>query len=224
VSVPTGFQSVVLRYINCDVTEDDDQHSITIDIHSSRTAYFYLDPPEIISRLQKLAESEFDRALQTLDELRGTVFHSSLGREYHREMQDVVDSMQGNLTAKHYEFVLDKLDRVEQLKTLALQEEEDYARTELFVSSVRQDMLDSQGHLGKWQLFLLTQAYENLDQGNYTSAVEWARQAKDLPRESVPQADPTLAGVLSTASLVLLGMVAIPTIFRASRCRESKND
>ena len=225
VSVPTGFQSIVPRCINCDVTEDDDQHSITIDIHSNRTAYFYLDPPESISRLQKLAESEFDKALQTLDELRGTVFHSSLGREYLREMQDVVDSMQGNLTAKHYEFVLDKLDRVERLKTLAFQEEENYARAELFVNSVRQDMLGSQGYLAKWQLVLLTHAYENLDQGNYTSAVEWARQANDVPREPAPpKADPTIAGVLSMTSLVLLGMVVVPTIFRAARRRESMND
>ena len=114
---------------------------------------------------------------------------------------------------------------MERLRSLALQEEDNRARTEVLLNSIRQDMLSSQGHLSKWQLVLLAQAYENLDQANYTSAVERARQAKDLPREPVPPAvDPALTGVLIAASLLLLGMVAIPTILRASRRRELMND
>jgi len=94
--------------------------------------------------LEELAESEFGRAVQISDELRATVFHSPLGREHVREIHDIVDSMQANLTAEHYELVLPELDRVEQLRTLALQEEDNYTRTEAFVNSVRQDTLSSQ--------------------------------------------------------------------------------
>jgi hypothetical protein len=60
---------------------------MTIEIHSNKTAYLYLDSPESMSRLEKLAESEFDRTLQTAGELKATEFHSSLGREYVREMK-----------------------------------------------------------------------------------------------------------------------------------------
>jgi len=221
VSVPIVFQSMILRCIDCVSTWDDNEHSLTIEIRSNKTAYLFLDTPETISRLEELAESEIGRAVRISDELKATAFHSPLGREYVKQTQDVIDSMQGNLTVKHYEFVLDKLDTVERLRPLALQEEDNYTRTELFVNSVREDMLSSQGYLTKWQLVLLTQAYENLDQGNFTSAVEWATQANDLPREPAPpEADPTLAGVLSTTSLILLGIVAVATILRASRRRD----
>ena len=104
-------------------------------------------------------------------------------REYVREINVVVGSMPGNLTARHYEFVLYELHKVEQLRTLALQEEDNYTRTEAFVNAARQNILSSQGFLTKWQLVLLSQAYETLDQGNYTSVIEWARRAKDLPLE-----------------------------------------
>ena len=225
ISVPTVFQSLVPRCFECVSTWGDDRHSLTIEIHSNKTAYFYLDTPETISRLEELAGSEFERALRISEELKATVFHSSLGREHAREIHDIVDSMQSNLTAKHYEFVLHKLDRVEQLHTLALQEEENYTRAEAFVNSVRQDILNSQGYLSKWQLVLLSQAYDSLGQGNYTSAIEWAKQAKDLPREPAPQkADPTLTGVLWTASLALLGIVAVFVGLRAFRRRESSTD
>jgi hypothetical protein len=184
-----------------------------------------LDAPGTISQLEKLAESEFEQALQISDELKTTAFHSPLSREHVREIDDVVDSMHSNLTAKHYELVLHKLDRVEQLRTLALQEEDNYTRAEAFVNSVRQEILSSQGYLSRWQLVLLSQAYESLNQGNYTSAVEWAKQANDLPREPAPQkTDPTLSGVLWTASSALLGMVAVFVGLRASRRRESSTD
>jgi len=184
-------------------------------------AYFYLDAPGTISQLEKLAESEFEQALRISDELKTTAFHSPLSREHVREIDDVVDSMQSNLTAKHYELVLHKLDRVEQLRTLALQEEDKYTRAETFVNSVRQEILSSQGYLSKWQLLLLSQAHESLDQGNYTAAIEWAKQANDLPREPTPQeSDPALTGVLWTCSLALLGVVAVFIALRAFRRRE----
>jgi endoglycosylceramidase len=223
VSVPTNTQSMVSRFVNC-VSTDGDQHSMTIDINSGETAYFYLDSPESISQLEKLAESEFEKALQISDELNVTVFDSSAGREYVKETQDVVNSMQRNLASKHYEFVLGNLDRVGQLRTLALQEENDYVRTEVFVNSVRQDMLGSQGYLTKQQLVLLAQAYESLDQGNYTSAVESARQVTNLTREPAPPATDLMAGVLSTTSSALLGMVVVLTILHVYRRRKSMND
>jgi endoglycosylceramidase len=225
VSVPTVFESLIPRCFECVSARGDDRHSLTIEIHSNKTAYFYLDTPEAISRLEELAGSEFERALRISDELRSTLFHSTLGREHVKEIHDIVDSMQANLTAEHYELVLHRLDRVEQLRTLALQEEANFTRAEAFVNSMRQDILNSQGYLSKWQLVLLSQAYENLDQGNYTSAIEWAKQAKDLPRESAPQkADPTLTGVLWTASLALLGIVAVFVGLRAFRHQESSTD
>jgi len=225
VSVPTVFQSTVPRCIDCVSTWNNDQHSLTIEIRSNKTVYFYLDAPETISQLEKLAESEFEQALQISDELKTTAFHSPLSREYVREIDDVVHSMQSNLTAKHYELVLHKLDAVEQLRTLALQEEDNYTRAEAFVNSVRQEILSSQGYLSKWQLVLLSQAYESLDQGNCTAAIEWAKQANDLPREPAPEkADPTMTNVLWTCSLTLLGVVAAFIALRAFRRREPSTD
>jgi len=225
VFVPTVFQSLVPRCFECVSTRGDDRHSLTIEIHSNKTAYFYLDTPETISRLEELAGSEFERALRISDELKSTLFHSPLGREHVKEIHDIINSMQANLTEKHYEFVLHKLDRVIRLETLAVQDEDNYTRTEAFVNSVRQDILNSQGYLSKWQLVLLSQAYESLDQGNYTSAIEWTKQAKDLPREpALQKADPTMTGVLWTASLVLLGIVAVSILLRAFRRRESSTD
>jgi hypothetical protein len=168
--------------------------------------------------LEELAESEFDRALQISDELKATVFHSPLGEEHVREIHDIVDSMQANLTAEHYELVLHRLDRVEQLRTLALQEEANFTRAEAFVNSVRQDILNSQSYLSKWQLVLLSQAYESLERGNYTSAIKWAKQARDLPREPAPESPgPILYSVLWPASLALLGIVAVFIPIRALR-------
>ncbi len=225
VSVPTVFQSTVPRCFDCVSTWDNDQHSLTIEIHLNKTAYFYLDAPETILRLGELAGSEFERAFRISDELKSTVFHSPLSREHVRETHDIINSMQSNLTAKHYEFVLHRLDRVEQLRTLAFQEEANFTRAEAFVNSVRQDILDSQGYLSNWQLVLLSQAYESLEQGNYTSAIEWAKQAKDLPREPVREkADPTLTGVLWTASLALLGVVAVFVSLCTFRHQESSTD
>ena len=107
------------------------------------------------------------------------------------------------------------------MRTLALQEEDNYTRAEAFVNSVRQEILSSQGYLSKWQLVLLSQAHESLDQGNYTAAIEWAKQANDLPPEPTPQeSDPTLTGVLWTCSLALLGVVAVFIALRAFRRRE----
>jgi endoglycosylceramidase len=221
VSVPTNFQSMVPRCIDCVSKWENDQHSLAIEIHPNKTAYFYLDAPETVSRLEELAESDFDKAIQISDQLKATVFQSLLAREYVREINVVVGSMQSNLTAKHYELVLHKLDRVEQLRTLALQEEDNYTRAEAFVNSVRQEILSSQGYLSKWQLVLLSQAYESLDQGNYTAAIEWAKQANDLPREPTPQEpETTLTGVLWTCSLALLGVVAAFIALRAFRRRE----
>jgi hypothetical protein len=170
--------------------------------------------------LEELAESELGRAVQISDELKVTVFHSPRSREHVREIHDIADSMQTNLTAEHYELVLHELDRVEQLRTLALQEEANFTRAEAFVNSVRQDILNSQGYLSKWQLVLLSQAYESLDQGNYTSAIEWAKQTKDLPREPAPeQVNPALHGVLWAVSLALLGVVGVFITIRAFEAR-----
>jgi tetratricopeptide (TPR) repeat protein len=218
VSVPKVFQSAVPRCIDCVSTWNNDQHSLTIEILSNKMAYFYLDAPGTILQLEKLAESEFEQALQISDELKTTAFHSPLSREHVREIDGVVDSMQSNLTAKHYELVLHKLDGVEQLRTLALQEEDNYTRAEAFVNSVRQEILSSQGYLSKWQLVLLSQAYESLDQGNYTSALEWAKQANDLPREPArEEADPSLRAFLWTASFALAGIVTMFILFSAVR-------
>lgn len=225
VSVPTVFQSLVPRCFECVSTRRDDRLSLAIEIHPNKTAYFYLDTPETISRLEELAGSEFEGALRISDELKSALFRSPLGREHVKEIHDVVDSMQANLTEKHYEFVLHKLDRVIRLETLAVQDEDNYTRTEAFVNSVRQDILNSQDSLSKWQLVLLSQAYKSLNQGNYTSAIEWAKQANDLPREPAPQkADPTMTGVLWTASLALLGTVAVSVALRAFRRREPSTD
>jgi len=216
VSVPSVFQSTVPRCIDCVSTWDNDQHSLRITIHSNKTAYFYLDAPETVSRLEKLAESDFDKAIQISDQVKATVFQSLLTREYVREINVVVGSMRGNLSARHYEFVLYKLDRVDQLLTLALQEEDNYTRAVAFVDSVRHDILTSQGFLTKWQLVLLSQAQESLDRGNYMSAMEWAEQARDLPREpKTEEVDPMLNGSLWTASLALLGTVTILIPIRA---------
>ena len=223
--MPTVFQSTVSRCIDCVSTWDSDQHSLTIEIHSNKTAYFYLDAPETISRLEELAESEFERALRISDELKATVFHSPVSREHVREIHDMVNSMQANLTERHYEFVFHKLDRVVQSRALAVQEENNYTRTEAFVNSVRQDILSSQGYLSKWQLVLLSQAYESLNQGNYTSAIEWAKQANDLPREPAPEeSDPTLTGVLWNCSLALLGVVAVFIALLAFRRRKPSTE
>jgi tetratricopeptide (TPR) repeat protein len=225
VSVPAVFRSTASRCINCVCTWENDQQSLTIEIPLNSTAYFYLDAPETISRLQKLAESEFLEALLILDELNRITFRSPVSREHLQQIDDIVSSMQVNLAAKHYEFALDKLDRVMQLRTLAMQVEENYTRAEAFIGSVRQDILSSQGYLSKWQLVLLSHAYESLNQGNYTVAIEWAKQANDLPREPAPQkTDPTLTGVLWTASLALLGIVAVFVGFRAFSRREPSTD
>jgi hypothetical protein len=218
VSVPAVFQSMLSRCIDCVCTWNNDQHSLTIEIRSNKTAYFYLDAPGTISQLEKLAESEFEQALRISDELKTTAFHSPLSREHIREIGDVLDSMQSNLTAKNYELVLHKLDRVDQLRRLALQEEDYYTRAETFVNSVRQEILTSQGFFTKWQLVLLSQAQESLDRGNYTPAMEWAEQARDLPREpKTEEVDPMLNGSLWMASLALLGAVTILIPIRALR-------
>jgi len=220
VSVPTVFQSLVPRCFECGSTRGDDRHSLTIEIHSNKTAYFYLDTPETISRLEELAASESERALRISDELKSTLFHSQFGREHVKEIHDIINSMQANLTEKHYEFVLHKLDRVIRLETLAVQDEDNYTHTEAFVNSVRQDILNSQDYLSKWQLVLLSQAYESLGQGNYTSAIEWAKQARDLPREPAPErVDPTLHGVLWAVSFALLGVVGVFITIRAFEAR-----
>jgi hypothetical protein len=71
------------------------------------------------------------------------------------------------------------------------------------MDSVERNILASQGCLGKWQSSLLSLADRNLAEGNYSSAVEWVRKARDLPRE-VPRdsVDPTkyraLAGLSSS--------------------------
>jgi endoglycosylceramidase len=224
ISVATVFQSLVPRCFECVYTLGDHRHSLTIEIHSNKTAYFYLDTPETISRLEELAGSEFERALQISDELKATVFHSPLGRERIIEIHNVVDSMQANLTAEHYELVLHRLDRVERLRMLALQEEANFTRAEAFVNSVRQDILDSQDYLSKWQLVLLSQAYESLDQGNYTAAIEWAKQARDLPRIPPPEKlDSTLRDMLWTTAVTLLGAVAVFVLLRASIGKWSDN-
>jgi len=222
VSAPTPFRSMVLRCIDCVSTGEEGQQTLMIEIPSNKTAYFYLDTPESISRLNKLAELEFDQALRISEKLKLIAFHSTIGRKYVREITELITSMQANLTVKHYEFVLGKLDRVTQLHALAVQEEEKYTYTKEFVDSIRQDIMASQDHLTKWQSVLISQAYESLDEGNYTSAVEWGKQARDLPRE-IPRdsLDAYLQTMLWGASLALLGIVLALIVFRSFSYRSA---
>ena len=105
-----------------------------------------------------------------------------------------------------------------ELRRLVSEEEKHYAQAGEYIATVRQAILSSQGFLGKWQSTLLSQAYESLDQGNYTAALEWAKQANDLPLEPArEEADPSLRAFLWTASFALLGVVTMLILFRAVR-------
>jgi endoglycosylceramidase len=217
VSVSPVSESMVPRCIDCVFTKDEDRHSITIEILPGRTGYFYLDSPENLALMEEAAKSELEQARRVSSELEATLFHSQLARKHASEIREMVDSMQGNLTTNHYEFVLGGFDRVEQLQALTLHEEESYERAEAFVNSVSQGVLGSQGYLSKMQLFLLLQADKSLDQGNYKSAIEFAKRAEDLPHEPAPEeADPMLGGFLGISSLVLIGMVALFTLLRVA--------
>jgi hypothetical protein len=95
--------------------------------------------------------------------------------------------MLGNFTASNYELVFGKLDQVRELHALVSDEEANYAQAKEHIDSVREEILGSQGFHDEWQSTLLSHAYESLAQGNYSLAMEWAKQAKDLPREPAPE-------------------------------------
>ena len=220
VLIPRGLDRLIVRCINCISIWDDDRLSLTIHASADTNVYFYMDVRSTLAKLRTLAESEFSQASEISDELEHQVFRSERGRGYVQEIRDLVALMSINLAVEHYEFVLKKLDRVIDLRTSALQGEKNYRDTEEFVDSVEQEILASQGQLGVWQSILLSRAHKSLTEGNYSSAREWAKQARDLPRETPREmVDPALSTVLCEASLVLLGIVVLCTILQLIRIR-----
>ena len=112
--------------------------------------------------------------------------------------------------------MLGRLDRVRELRALSIEQEGKYTQAKEHVDSVRQGILDSQGFLGEWQSTLLSHVYESLAQGNYSSAVEWAKNADDLPREPPhDDANEALSGFLWRASVALLGIVVSLILLRS---------
>jgi hypothetical protein len=130
--------------------------------------------------------------------------------------------MQANFTASNYELVLGRLDQVKELQAHVTEEEEKYTQAEKYVDSVKEEMLSSQGFLGEWQSTLLSHAYESLAQGNYSLAMEQAKNADDLPREPPhDELGPRLCSLLLRASLALLGIVFSFVLFRSLRNRSA---
>jgi endoglycosylceramidase len=225
VSIPRGLDRLTVRCFNCISVWDDDRLSLTVDATADTNVYFYLDVQGTLVRLRTLAESQFSQASQIADELEHLVFDTEKGREYVQEIRDLVALMSINLAAEHYEFVLSRLDRVIDLRTSALQEEKNYRDTAEFINSVEREILASQGQLGTWQSILLSRAHESLSEGNYSSAREWATQAKDQPREMPREIlDPALSTVLWQMSLALLIIAVSCTILQSLRIRKAQVD
>jgi hypothetical protein len=180
----------------------------------------YLDAPDTVTRLRDLATSELQQALGIEEALRDADLHSPRSRPYVDEIIAVVRAMQANFTASNYELVLGRLDQAKELQAHVTEEEERYTQAEKYVDSVKEEMLSSQGFLGEWQSTLLSHAYESLAQGNYTSAMEWAKQTRDLPTEPPPEElDSPLREMLWTISLALLAVVASFIPLRAFKRR-----
>jgi endoglycosylceramidase len=220
ISLPPTLSSATVRCINCAFSKDDDGSSLTVQLVPDMTANFYVDAPGTVTRLRQLATSELQQALGIAEELRYTNLHSPRSRPYVDEVMTVVRMMQDNFTASNYELVLGNLDQVMKLQALVSGEEANYTRAQEHVNSVREEILSSQGFLGEWQSTLISHADASVAQGNYTSAIELAKQAGDLPREPPPEKlDSTLLDMLWTSSLTLLGVVAVFIVVRAFRRR-----
>ena len=220
ISIPRTLTSATVRCINCAFSKDDDGSSLTVKLAPDVTAYFYVDAPDAVSRLRQLATSELQQAEGIAEEMRYTDLHSPRSRPYVDEIMTVVGMMENNFTASNYELVLGKLDQVTELQSLVCNEEANYTQAQQHVDSAREEILSSQGVLDGWQSTLISHAYTSLAQGNYTSAMEMAQQARDLPRIPPPEKlDTTLRDMLWTTSLTLLAVVAVSILFRASRPR-----
>jgi endoglycosylceramidase len=223
VSIPRGLDGLTIRCINCISVWDDDRLSLTIDATADTNLYFYMDVQGTLERLRTLAESQFSQASQISDELEHLVLHSETSRGYVQEAHDLVALMSVNLAAGHYELVLNKLDRIIDLGTSALQEEKNYRDTEEFINSVERDILGSQGQLGTWQSILLSRAHVSLSEGNCSSAREWAKQARDQPREMPREiVDPALSTVLWQMSLALMIIAVSCIILQSLRTRKAQ--
>jgi hypothetical protein len=210
ISLPRTMSSATVRCINCVSSKDDDGSSLTVQLAPDMKADFYVDAPNTVTRLRQLATSELQQAIGIAEEMRYTDLHSPRSRPYVDEIMAVVRMMQDNFTASNYELVLGRLDQVNRLQALVTEEEANYTQAQEHVDSAREEILSSQGSLSEWQSTLISHAYVSLAQGNYTSAVEFAKQASDLPIEPPPEKlDSTLSGILWTTSLALLGVVAV---------------
>jgi endoglycosylceramidase len=218
--LPRTVTSATVRCINCAFFKDHDGSSLTVQLAPDMTADFYVDAPDTVTRLRQLAASELQQAVGIAEELKYADLHSPRSRPYVDEIMALVRMMQGNFTASNYELVLGKLDQVRELRGLVGDEEAKYTQAREHVDSVKEEILSSQGLLGGWQSTLISHAYASIGQGNYTSAIEWANQAGDLPREPPREKlDSTLRDMLWTTSLVLLGVVAVFIPLRAFRRR-----
>jgi hypothetical protein len=221
ISIPRTLSSSTIRCINCASSKDDDGSSLTVKLAPDVTAYFYVDAPDTVTRLRQLATSELQQAEGIAEEMRYTDLHSPRSKPYVDEIMTLVRMMENNFTASNYELLLGKLDRVRELYGLVSDEEANYTQAQENVDSAREEILSSQGFLDEWQSTLISHAYVNLAQGNYTSAIEMAQQARDLPRIPPPEKlDSTLHDMLWTTSLTLLGVVAVFILLRASRHRQ----
>ena len=111
---------------------------------------------------------------------------------------------------------------------LVQQEEGNYMRAAGFIDSVRREILASQGHVGESRRSYLARAYRSLPEGDYSSAVEWAKMARSEqdPRHvsleaSQDETDRTLCHTLWQASHALLGIVVAFTLLRVSTTRQA---
>jgi endoglycosylceramidase len=221
ISLPRTLTSTTVRCINCVFSKDDDGSALTVRLAPDMKADFYVDAPDTVTKLRELATSELLQAVGIGEELRYADLQSPRSRPYVDEIAAVVRMMQDNFAASNYELVLGKLDQVKELYGVVSDEEANYTQARQHVDSVREEILSSQGFLGEWQSTLISHAYGSLEQGNYTSSMELANKAKDLPREPAPEKlDSTLLDMLWTTSLALLGVVAVFIPLRAFRRRQ----
>jgi endoglycosylceramidase len=216
VSVPRVFSSMIIRCIDCTSVRNNETLSVRIQLIGNTTGFFYMDITQVLARLETRAESEFEQALQILDEFGKIDIRSPRSRVFLKEIDDLVASMRASLSKEHYEFTLNELHTITKLRALVVEEEETYTRTAEYVDSVKQEIMVSQGRLSEYQSSLLSQAYRSLAQGNYSSATEWANRARDAPSE-LPreEADPAFCGMLGRASLALLAIALLFVLLRA---------
>jgi len=220
ISLPRTLASATVRCINCALSKDDDGSSLTAQLAPDVTAYFYVDAPDTVTRLRVLATSELQQAEGIAEEMRYTDLQSPRSKPYVDEIMALVRMMENNFAASNYELVLGKLDQINQLQAHVSEEEANYTQAQEHVDSARDEILGSQGFLDGWQSTLISHAYVSLAQGNYTLAMQMAQEARDLPIIPPPEKlDSTLRDTLWTASLTLLGVVAVSILLRASRRR-----